>query len=81
MFILTLSISSGGVEYYEMMDQIREKYARPIMESGLGKVLTDPFGIGTQAEAEKPPKKANGQEKAGFSTIATASVGVEAPKK
>jgi hypothetical protein len=69
------------VEYYEMMDQIREKYARPTTESGLGKVLMDPFGIGTQAEAEKSPKKANGQEKADSTTIATASVGVETPKK
>jgi type II secretory pathway component GspD/PulD (secretin) len=81
MFILTPSISSGGVEYHEMMDQIREKYTRPTMESGLGKVLTDPLGIGTHAKAEKSPEKANGQEKAGFTTIATASVGVETPKK
>jgi len=81
MFILTPSISSGGVEYHKMMDQIREKYTRPTTESGLGKVLTNPFGIGTEAEGVKSPKQADSEEKGGFTRIATASMGVETPKK
>ena len=43
-FILTPSISSGGVPYEEMVEDVREKHKTPKYESGLEEVLTDPFG-------------------------------------
>lgn len=43
-FILTPSISSGSVEYAEMMEDVRQKRARPEYEPGLQEVLTDPLG-------------------------------------
>jgi len=43
-FILTPSISSGGVEYTKMMEDVRQKHARPKYETGLHETLTDPFG-------------------------------------
>ena len=43
-FILTPTISSGGVEYAEMIEGIRQKYARPKYETGLHEAITDPLG-------------------------------------
>lgn len=43
-FILTPSISSGGVKYAEMLEEVRDKMASPAYELGLEKVVTDPFG-------------------------------------
>jgi type II secretory pathway component GspD/PulD (secretin) len=43
-FILTPSISSGGVEYTKMMDDMRQKRRKPDYETGLHETLTDPFG-------------------------------------
>ena len=44
-FILTPTISSGGVDYAEMAENIREKHAIPEYETGLEQALTDPFGL------------------------------------
>ncbi|HDZ69389.1 MAG TPA: type II and III secretion system protein [Phycisphaerales bacterium] len=55
-FILTPSISSGGVEHAIMMEEIRQKYAAPKYERGLGEVLTDPFG--TEVYREQVEQKA-----------------------
>jgi len=49
-FILTPSISSGGVEYTEMVEDVKEKYAPPKYEVGLKEALTDPFGAGVYTE-------------------------------
>lgn len=43
-FILTPSISSGGVEYAKMLENMRQKHAKPKYESGLHEALTDPLG-------------------------------------
>jgi len=43
-FILTPSISSGGVEYTKMLEEVRQKRAKPKYEAGLHEALTDPFG-------------------------------------
>lgn len=49
-FILTPSISSGGMEYTKMIKETREKLAPPKYDIGLGEVLTDPLGIGIYTE-------------------------------
>jgi hypothetical protein len=43
-FILTPSISSGGVDYADMVESMRLKRARPEYQTGLHETLTDPFG-------------------------------------
>lgn len=43
-FILTPSISSGGIEYAEMLKTVEKKQASPKYEAGLEKSLADPFG-------------------------------------
>jgi len=49
-FILTPSISSGGIEYTKMLADTKEKYATPKYKSGLEKTLTDPFGLDAYTE-------------------------------
>ncbi|MFC1738330.1 type II secretion system protein GspD [Planctomycetota bacterium] len=60
-FILTPSISSGGVEYAKMMEEMREKYATPEYKTSFEEMFTDPFG--TSAYADRVEKEA---EKAEF---------------
>ncbi len=43
-FILTPSISSGGMEYAKMLEMVEKKQSSPQYDAGLGKSLTDPFG-------------------------------------
>ena len=43
-FILTPSISSGGVENEEMVEELRGKYKEPQYEQGLTDIITDPLG-------------------------------------
>jgi len=43
-FILTPSISSGGIEYAQMVEKIRKKNATPKYTVELSDFLTDPFG-------------------------------------
>lgn len=58
MFILTPSISSGGVPYEQMAELIRQKYATPSDESGFHGLLSDPLGADayTQLVEEKTQK-------------------------
>ncbi len=49
-FILTPSISSGGIDYAKMAENIRKKYATPEYETGLQEAFTDPFGTKTYTE-------------------------------
>ncbi len=49
-FILTPSISSGGVEYTKMVEDVKEKYAPPKYKLGLKEALTAPFGGGVYTE-------------------------------
>ncbi|MCX5635118.1 MAG: hypothetical protein NTW55_04675, partial [Planctomycetota bacterium] len=45
-FILTPSISSGGVPYTEMIEDVKRKNATPEWDLGVDKMLNDPFGTG-----------------------------------
>ena len=56
-FILTPSISSGGVEYEKMADVIREKFKTPESATDWDEIVTDPLGtkaysdvVGEEAE-------------------------------
>jgi len=49
-FILTPSISSGGVDYAEMLEDVRRKQARPQLGIDLQSTLTDPFGSAAYTE-------------------------------
>ena len=42
-FILTPTFSAGGVEYAKLMQEVKEKYARPTYEPGLHEAITNPF--------------------------------------
>ena len=62
-FILTPSISSGGIEYAEMIEGVRKKQARPEYEMGLKEILTDPFGSSAYLEQiEQQASRAEGGE-------------------
>ena len=62
-FILTPSISSGGVEHAKVIEEVKRKMAPPEYEAGLSEMLTDPFSStiytemveeqATQAEFER----------------------------
>ena len=43
-FILTPSVSSGGVENEEIVEKIRGKYEEPQYKQGLTDIITDPLG-------------------------------------
>ena len=49
-FILTPSISSGGIDHTRMMEDVRGKLKSPEYEYGLKEVFTDPFGRGAYTE-------------------------------
>jgi hypothetical protein len=49
-FILTPTISSGGMEYEEMAEWITEKHSIPEHSRGLEETLTDPFGLTRYSE-------------------------------
>jgi hypothetical protein len=59
-FILTPSISSGGREYAEMAEFVRQRHASPEVKGGIEGVLTDPFG--TAAYTEHVEEKASKAE-------------------
>ena len=50
LFILTPTISTGGVPNIENVENIRKKHAKVIYDSGLREMLTDPFGIAAYTE-------------------------------
>lgn len=43
-FILTPSISSGGIPYEQMAETVRQKFSTPSDESGIHGLLSDPLG-------------------------------------
>jgi hypothetical protein len=45
-FVLTPSVSGGGVEHESMVDYIRQKHAAPEMERQFQDLIFDPFGSG-----------------------------------
>ena len=49
-FILTPSISAGGIPYEKMVEDVREMHKTPEYETGIEEVLTDPFGTGVYRE-------------------------------
>jgi type II secretory pathway component GspD/PulD (secretin) len=49
-FVLTPSISSGGVDYAKMVDYMSQKRAKPEYEHGLQETITDPFGATAYTE-------------------------------
>ena len=49
-FIITPTISSGGIPYEEMIEKVRKKHAIPEYKGGLEEVFTDPFGIGAYTD-------------------------------
>jgi len=49
-FIITPTISSGGIPYEEMIEDIRKKHAIPEYRGGLEEVFTDPFGTGAYTD-------------------------------
>ena len=62
-FILTPSISSGGVEYQQMADMVREKFETPEHVSDWDELMTDPMGteaysdfVGKEADTAKAEK-------------------------
>ena len=56
-FILTPSISSGGVDYQKMADVVREKFETPEHASDWDEFLTDPMG--TKAYSDVVGKEAD----------------------
>ena len=62
-FIITPSISTGGVEQAEMIDKIKQKHKKVEYERGLEEALTDPFGTGAKSE-QRPGRSENERLKA-----------------
>lgn len=61
-FILTPSISAGGVEYEDMADVIRKKFATPDYESDIDEIISDPLGADVYSQiVEKQAEKAEAE--------------------
>ena len=54
-FVLTPSISSGGVDYKEAADMVRKKFEAPDYELDIDEIVTDP--LGTKAHLEVVEKQ------------------------
>ena len=54
-FVLTPSISSGGVDYEEAADMVRKKFGTPDYASDIDEIVTDP--LGTEAYSEVVEKQ------------------------
>jgi len=52
-FILTPSISSGGIPYEEMLEDVKKKHETPDYPKGLEDYFTDPLGSGAYSEQAK----------------------------
>jgi len=52
-FILTPSISSGGVPYESVLEDIKKKHETPDYQKGWEEYFTDPLGRGTYSETVK----------------------------
>ncbi|MCD6175192.1 MAG: hypothetical protein J7K65_05415 [Planctomycetes bacterium] len=58
-FVLTPSISSGGIDYKEAADMVRKKFETPDYESDIDEIVTDPLGTVTYSEVvEKQAEQA-----------------------
>lgn len=60
MFVLTPTISSGGIDYKEMADMVREKFEKPNKQSDIDQLVTDP--LGTNKYSNVIGRKANQAE-------------------
>ncbi|MFA6176919.1 MAG: hypothetical protein WC765_10120, partial [Phycisphaerae bacterium] len=69
-FILTPSISSGGMEYAKMLEMVDKKQAAPKYDAGLDKILTDPSGDKAYTEHIKQKADEATTEKARIETEA-----------
>lgn len=49
-FIITPTISSGGIPYEEMVKKIEKKHVKPEYKYGIEEILTDPLGTGIYTE-------------------------------
>ncbi len=49
-FILTPTISSGGSEYTEVIEDVKDKMAKPVYDVGLHEAIIDPFGTSIYTE-------------------------------
>ena len=49
-FVLTPTISSGGIDYKEAADMVRKKFETPDYESDIDEIVTDPLGTETYSE-------------------------------
>ncbi len=49
-FVLTPTISSGGIDYKEAADMVRKKFEAPDYESDIDEIVTDPLGTETYSE-------------------------------
>ncbi|HUV42128.1 MAG TPA: hypothetical protein VMW23_10105 [Sedimentisphaerales bacterium] len=49
-FIITPTISSGGIPYEEMVKKIEKKHVKPEYKYGIEELLTDPLGTGIYTE-------------------------------
>ncbi|MFC1676236.1 hypothetical protein ACFL3G_04120 [Planctomycetota bacterium] len=57
-FILTPTISSGGIEYAKMVEDIQKKHSTPKYEKSLQNIIMDPFGsVEAQKELEEKALK------------------------
>ena len=52
-FVLTPSISSGGVDYEKMADMVRKKFEAPDYKSDIDEIVMDPLGSATYSEVVK----------------------------
>ena len=59
-FVLTPSISSGGIEYEEAADMVRKKFGAPDYKSDIDEIVTDP--LGTEAYSEVVEKQTDQAE-------------------
>jgi Flp pilus assembly secretin CpaC len=69
-FILTPSISSGGMEYAKMLEMVNKKQSAPKYDAGLGEVLSDPTGDKAYTEHVKQQADEATTEKARIETEA-----------
>ncbi len=59
-FVLTPSLSSGGIEYEEAADMVRKKFGAPDYKSDIDEIVTDP--LGTEAYSEVVEKQTDQAE-------------------
>ncbi len=61
-FIITPSISTGGIPNKEMVEEIKRKHEPPIVPKGLHETILDPFGFGAREKEQQ--RKAMAAEQA-----------------